>query len=123
MTYRWDGTHPYHDHANGRVIEPGDEIPTDAADRIASSHPYDVVEADDEADDGADDGADDEASENDDSDDIEWTEEAWLQGNYTERAEAVADGRVDEQLDAIEDVETSENVIEAVEQRRDELSE
>jgi hypothetical protein len=52
MTYLWDGTHAYRDHANGRVIEPGDEIPDDLVDQLLESHPYDVVETTN--DDGAD---------------------------------------------------------------------
>jgi len=115
VTYVWDGSHAYRDHANDRVIEPGDELPADVADRIVASHPYDVAEASADASDDGDESESDEA--------VEWTEEAWLEGSYTERAEAVTDGRVDEHLDAIADAETSENVIEAVEQRRDDLSE
>ncbi|WP_436933690.1 hypothetical protein [Halovenus marina] len=50
MSYRWTGTHAYRDHANDRVIEPGDEIPDGVAERIAAAHPHDVEEIEDEAD-------------------------------------------------------------------------
>lgn len=50
--YRWTGAHAYRDHANDRVIEPGEEF---SDDRIASHHPHQVehVERDTDAD-GAD---------------------------------------------------------------------
>jgi hypothetical protein len=114
--YRWTGSHAYRDHANDQTIEPGEELPAEIADRVAGAHPTDVEGIED---DGDGDG-DDTAAE---SDDIEWSEEAWLEGDYSERADAVADGRVDDHLDDIEDCETSDNVIEAIEERRDELAE
>lgn len=58
MAYRWTGSHAYRDHANDRVIEPGAEIPADAAERIAAAHPHQVEEIDQE---GDDDGSDDES--------------------------------------------------------------
>jgi len=106
--WRWAGAHAYRDHANDRSIGPGEELPADIADRVAASHPRDVesIEGDDaETDDG-----------------VEWTEEAWLDGSYGERRDAVEDGRVDEHLADIEAVETSDTVIEAVEARRAELA-
>jgi len=114
--YVWTGTHAYRDHANGRVVEPGEQLPGDIADQVAASHPQDVEKRETESDDedGDDEAVDDEA---------EWSEEAWLAGDYEERAEAVRDGRVDQHLDDIEDVERSETVTEAVEQRREDLSE
>jgi len=106
--YRWTGSHAYRDHANDQTIEPGEELPEEIAERVAAAHPTDV-----EAIEG-----DDTAAE---SDDGEWSEDDWFAGEYTERADAVADGRVDDHLDAIEDCETSDTVIEAVEDRRAEL--
>jgi len=112
MALFWTGTHAYRDHASGRTIEPGEAIPEDCADRLAESHPRSVEEREDE---------DDEAEAAED-DDTGFVEEDWLEGTYGERADAVEDGRVDEFLDEIEGVETSENVIDAVEARRDELA-
>jgi hypothetical protein len=112
--YRWAGSHAYRDHANDQTVEPGEELPDDIAERVAGAHPRDV-EAIEDGDDGTTEDGDGE------SDDIEWSEEAWLEGDYSERAEAVADGRVDDHLDDIEDCETSDTVIEAVEDRRAEL--
>jgi len=103
--HRWVGRHAYHDHANDKTIEPGEELPEEIAERVAGAHPRDVEVIDGGG----------------ESDDIEWSEEAWLDGDYSERAEAVAGGRVDGHLDAIEDCETSDTVIEAVEERRAEL--
>jgi len=48
MTYRWTGSHAFRDHANDRVIEPGEELPEDIADSVVSAHPYDVEEIDEE---------------------------------------------------------------------------
>lgn len=53
----------------------------------------------------------------------DWSENAWLELDYQQRADDVRDGRVDEHLDAIADVETSETVADAVDHRRDELEE
>lgn len=47
----------------------------------------------------------------------------WLDNDYRERAEAVRDGGLDEYLDEIADAETSDTVIEAVEERRAGLEE
>jgi hypothetical protein len=58
-TYRWVGSHAYRDHANDRVIEPGDEFEED---RIAEAHPYDV-EAVDESRAGPADADDDAAAD------------------------------------------------------------
>ncbi|GAA0200257.1 hypothetical protein ACFFQF_00920 [Haladaptatus pallidirubidus] len=48
----------------------------------------------------------------------EWDKQAWLDQNYETRAQYVRDGRVDDFLDKIEAVETSQNVKDAVESRR-----
>jgi hypothetical protein len=45
----------------------------------------------------------------------------WLDQPYDHRAEQVRGGGVDDSLDAIEDAETSQTVIDAVEERRDKL--
>lgn len=48
MAYRWAGTHAYRDHANDRVIEPGEEIPADVVEQVAAAHPHQVEEVDEE---------------------------------------------------------------------------
>ena len=45
----------------------------------------------------------------------------WLDQDYRERADRVRDGDVDEVLDLIADEETSDTVVEAVEERRNEI--
>ena len=45
----------------------------------------------------------------------------WLEQGYTERADRVRSGEVDEHLDVIHDAETSENVIDAVALRTQDL--
>lgn len=125
MTYRWTGSHAYRDHANDRVIEPGDKIPEDIADQVVDHHPHDV-DAVEEAgsDDG--DGADSVSDENTDNDDGATSEDAfdvdeWLDQDYQTRADRVNAGDVDDHLQEIKDAETSGNVKEAIADRRDEL--
>lgn len=45
----------------------------------------------------------------------------WLDQHYTDRAEQVHAGDADGSLDEVEEAETSETVIDAVQERRDEL--
>ena len=45
----------------------------------------------------------------------------WLDNDYQDRADAVRGGGLDDYLDEIEDAETSDTVIEAVQERRAEL--
>jgi hypothetical protein len=48
-------------------------------------------------------------------------EDDWLDRDYQDRADAVAAGEADGFLDTVEEYETSETVIDAVQERRDEL--
>ncbi|WP_455448305.1 hypothetical protein [Natrinema thermotolerans] len=50
MAYRWTGSHAFRDHANDRVIDPGEELPDDIAEQVADAHPHDVEEIDGEGD-------------------------------------------------------------------------
>lgn len=50
-------------------------------------------------------------------------EDAWLEPDFSERADRVAAGDVDEHLDVIADVERSDTVLDAVGERRAELEE
>jgi hypothetical protein len=72
----------------------------------------DVDEADEDGDGTAED--EDGADETFDADE-------WLDADYTERADRVRGGEVDEHLDQIIDEETSTTVVEAAEERKDEL--
>ncbi|MFC7256900.1 hypothetical protein [Haloplanus litoreus] len=45
----------------------------------------------------------------------------WLDNDYQDRADAVLEGGLDDHLDAIEEAETSDTVLEAVDERRAEL--
>lgn len=62
------------------------------------------------------DGPPDVVAEGDD-----FSSNGWLDNGYQDRADAVHAGGLDEYLDEIEEVETSQTVIDAVEDRRDEL--
>jgi hypothetical protein len=65
----------------------------------------------------------DEASETDTSETeaSAWTEADWLDADYQARADSVRAGDVDAHLDDIEACETSKTVIDAVENRRDDV--
>ena len=51
-----------------------------------------------------------------------WNEEDWLDLGYQQRAEDVQAGLVDDHLDTIADVETSDTVVDAVENRQADLT-
>jgi hypothetical protein len=110
--YRWAGTHAYNDHANGRVIEPGAELPDEIAERVADAHPYDVEAIDDETEGG-------------DDDDGEFDLDAFLDENASDQVEAIESGAVDNHLSAIQEANAAENeyatVDEAVDERLAEL--
>lgn len=113
--YRWAGTHAYNDHANGRVIEPGEELPDDIAERVAESHPYDVEAVEDDAED----------SEEDAGSGDEFDLETFLDENASDQVEAIEAGDVDDHLSAIREENAEENeyatVDEAVDERLTEL--
>lgn len=48
-------------------------------------------------------------------------EDEWLEAEYEERVEAVESGGADSYLDEVEEVERSQQVLDAVEDRREEL--
>jgi len=108
--YRWDGTHAYNDHENGRVIEPGDELPDDIAERVAESHPYDVETVEDDAEDseeGAGSGG-------------EFELDSFLDENASDQVEAIEAGDVDDHLSAIQERNAEENEYATVEEAVDE---
>lgn len=92
----------------GRTFEPGDEydVPAETADRLVANRQFEYVDTDDA--DGGSDGDD-------------FSANGWLENDYEDRADAVLEGGLDDHLDEIEDVETSDTVIDAVEERREEL--
>jgi hypothetical protein len=95
MARRWTGAHAFRDHANDRVIEPGEELPEDVADQIAAAHPHQVEQTDDEPTD-----TDDESEATSPIDPTEHTvpelEDALEEGDYS-----------DAELDAIADAEAA----------------
>jgi len=112
--YRWVGVHDYNDHANDRVVEPGEALPDDISDRVAESHPYDVESIEDDASEG-------EETETGDGFGLD----TFLGQTASEQVDAIESGGVDDHLSAIQDGNEAENefttVEEAVEQRLDEL--
>lgn len=54
-------------------------------------------------------------------DDVDFDADGWLADDYTDRAAAVEAGDVDDDLSTIREIETSDTVIESVEQRADEI--
>lgn len=90
----------------------------DVDDRLAKhltdSYDYFVRESESNADDVA-------AEDTDDEDEDEFDENEWLETHYQTRASTVRSGGADEYLDDIEDVDDTDAVLEAVENRRDAL--
>lgn len=115
--YRWAGSHAYNDHANGRVVEPGEELPDDIAERVAESHPYEVepIEGDTvPPEEGA--GSGD-----------EFDLDSFLGENASDQVNAIEGGDVDDHLSAIREANAEENeyatVKAAVDERLAELGE
>lgn len=113
--YRWDGTHAYNDHANGRVVEPGEKLPDDIAERVAESHPYDVESIEDDT------VAPEEGAGSGDEFDLD----SFLDENASDQVEAIEAGDVDGHLSAIREANAEENeyatVARAVDDRLAEL--
>ena len=108
--------------------EAGDEadVGERTADRLCARDDFERVATDagdaggDDEDNGDTDSEAADAGEDDDEETL-FDAEAWLDQDYQTRAERVGDGDVDHTLDTITDVETSQTVLDAVDDRRDEL--
>ncbi|WP_323190460.1 hypothetical protein [Halostella sp. PRR32] len=99
--YRWSGIRPHARGDDSDPIEPGEVFEPTEAELAAFDDLMVPVEED-----------------NDD-----FSTNGWLENDYGDRADAVLEGGLDDYLDEIEEVETSETVIDAVEERREELEE
>lgn len=108
-------------------FEPGEEKEVEEryADYLDENRDdFEVVEEEGEGgggDDGDGSGDGDEADEDEGGVGEVFDADEWLDQDYRERAERVRDGEVDEVLDLVADEETSDTVIEAVEERRNEI--
>lgn len=103
-------------HGPGGRTSPGDII--DVEDNLAEqllAKPYFVPVADD-----VDDHSDEESET---ASEEEFDGDAWLDQDFSARAEQVRVGEVDAHLERIDDIETSSNVRDAVGERRAELEE
>jgi len=133
---RWTRDSTFHDTASGfRAVGPGIyDVPEERVEEYLA-HRSGAWERVDSVDDGDidetedDDGADD-ASEDDDTgggsnqEDVDkFDADEWLNQHWKTRESAVLDGDVDSHLDAIVDVETSENVAQAAKDRLADLKE
>ena len=96
------------DVAQGEAVTVDDEI----AAHLQEHGEFEVVETDEPAEGDESDG--ESAGE-------DFGTDSWLENGYQDRADAVHEGDVDDYLDEIEAAETSETVLDAVEERRDEL--
>jgi len=103
-------------------FDPGEE--KDVEERYAeylrdNRDDFEVVEVADDRD-GADEGedGDDDEEDSDGETGYLFDIDEWLDQGYRERAERVSSGEVDEYLDKIVEEETSDTVVEAVEERR-----
>jgi hypothetical protein len=105
------GTGGYHIRDGPDFDEVGDEqvVGERTADRLCARDDFERVTTD--AEDAGDDAGEGEP----------FDVEAWLDQEYRTRTERVVDGDVDHILDTIADIETSQTVLDAVDDRRDEL--
>lgn len=101
---------------DGQSFEPGDEheVSREVAEHLADVDDFEVIVEKGDAAPREEDGPPDEDGE-------DFLVNGWLENDYQDRADAVLEGGLDDYLDEIEDAETSETVIEAVQERRDEL--
>ena len=116
---RVEVTAEFYDAGENVYHRTGDEI--EVSEDFADEHPHLVEPAEDgDADEGG-----DESSEEDEAPDeaADFDEDAWLDVDYQQREAAVRDGEVDDHLERVEEIETSDNVQEAVDERRAELEE
>lgn len=113
--YRWTGSHAYRDHANGRVVGPGEKLPDDITERVVESHPYDVEAIED--------GGSEDTDAGDDGFDLD----SFLNGNASYQVDGIESGDVDDHLSEIREGNAEENeyatVDEAVDERLAELDE
>lgn len=102
------------------VVDTGEDGDESEADE-ATDPDVDAEEEEDDTDDTAEADADagEDRDESDADDSAGFDSEAWLDQNYQVREQAVLDGEVEDHLDDIEVVETSETVIQAVDERRE----
>ena len=103
--------------------EAGDEadVGERTADRLCARDDFERATVDAE-DAGGDDSDGEAADAGDDAGEATpFDVESWLEQDYQTRADRVRDGDVDHILDTIADVETSQTVLDAVDDRRDEL--
>ena len=118
LRYTGGGTY----RVGGHGFEPGDakDVDDDLGEYLADHDDFEVVDEGDAADDAVatEDG---ETPQFDPGDATDFSANGWLENDYKDRADAVRAGGLDDYLDEIEDAETSETVIEAVEERRAEL--
>jgi len=105
----------------GYGFNPGDErdVDDDLAEYLADREDFEVVGETTEADADTGDGA----NRDEESDSETFDEDTWFDDHddYQDRVAAVEAGDVDTHLDVIKEAESSQNVIDAVEDRRDEL--
>jgi hypothetical protein len=119
-----------HEHVTDVEYTDVEDSDADVESEAATGDDSDDTETDDseaaEADEDADtDTGDEAASESEAADDVEewadWNAEDWLDVTYQDRVDAVANGSVDNHLEAITEVETSQTVTDAVDERQSEL--
>lgn len=125
VRHRDNGPNGYRGH--GVVTRPGEErtVDTETADILLETGYFEAV--DDAATDTDTDSGDTETTEmaepEDGSEWNDWNEDDWFELDFQDREVDVREGRVDAHLDAIESVERSDTVIDAVADRRGELLE
>ncbi|MFC6973645.1 hypothetical protein ACFQL1_01535 [Halomicroarcula sp. GCM10025709] len=113
-----------HYRVGGHGFDPGDEhnVDDDLAGYLGDHDDFEVL---DEAGEGNSEDTDPDEGDSefrfDPGDATDFSANGWLDNDYQDRADAVRAGGLDDYLAEIEDAETSETVIDAVDERRDEL--
>jgi len=129
--YQWDGSGPFRDHANDRVVEVGDTVAI--AEAVADPQPgferVDESEVDlGSVDDVVDEYVNGHGDEGELEDDLEDTFESKMEQaesladeNYQVTVAAVEGGEADKFLTELEQVDDRNSVQSAIQERRDEL--
>lgn len=126
IRHREDGPPGYNRYADGISTEPGDEVTVDgdvAEDLVEVMGYFEYVDSD-ASNGGESDSQDDaEGDDGDEADGYEFDEDSWFDDHddYEARIDRVESGAVDEHLDTIADVESSDQVKDAIGVRRAEI--
>lgn len=105
MTYIWNHDAPLIRSKSGKIYQKGEEFtPTDSE---MSAFRGMIEQVEDETDAET-------HREDDDESSLEFDPDTWLDFHYKERIDHIQDGKVDDHLEKIKEIETSQQVKEAI---------